>query len=350
MYQEFNYYLLKLQALIGDNKLQSLFERKKSRVLVNVMTEFKKEKMEKIKILMKETEKDAYSISKELIDDLNANKGEEIINKEITNQEENFKKKLEDKRTRGYSQPNKFKNEMRKKAQTVYKKQTTPPKRASKLAMHTFKLVEEEKVSFKKSNLQIDTDNNKNTENNIIANSDLNDNDYDKQIENNLIKIWEVNENKIKDEIEAIDLEKEKLLDEIANEKYKRTFEISQKYDLELKDLQDDVDFNDNNNINTIIYNQLKTDKEKEINELIQEIEKRKKDGVNTLKAKANQIRFNNEKNSEILKAKENITQGIKNKILKSFTPQYYFKNKIEFNYENSQGFFFIFIFSFTIY
>jgi hypothetical protein len=98
--------------MIKNENLMHLMNKRKSRQFVDkiaVNVEKKKEKIEKIKNLLKETKKEKNN--KELANTIieNYSKGEnkqvEVINKDLSTQEENFKKRLEERRLRGNSQP-----------------------------------------------------------------------------------------------------------------------------------------------------------------------------------------------------------------------------------------------------
>jgi hypothetical protein len=112
MMEEFHYYITKMQNLCRDETLQPLLNKRKSRQFVEqivVNVEKKKEKIDKIKCLIKENKKDhnTKEIAQSILDNYSKaeNSNVDVINKEILNQEEIFKKRLEEKRARGNSQP-----------------------------------------------------------------------------------------------------------------------------------------------------------------------------------------------------------------------------------------------------
>ncbi len=100
-----------MQNLLKNQKIQGLLGRRKSKELVeqiHISVEEKKEKIEKIRTQLKDRNKGTKKIANDMLE--NANKeGEKvgsIIDKDINTQEENFKKRLEERRLqRGNSQP-----------------------------------------------------------------------------------------------------------------------------------------------------------------------------------------------------------------------------------------------------
>ena len=112
---EFNFYIQKMQKLLKNDKIQPLLARRKSQRLVqqfSLSVDEKKDKIDKIKTLIKENKKElnAKEIANQYLQEINKEEGktkaETILKEDINNQEENFKKRLEEKRMmRGNSQP-----------------------------------------------------------------------------------------------------------------------------------------------------------------------------------------------------------------------------------------------------
>lgn len=75
----------------------------------------------------------------------------------------------------------------------------------------------------------------------------------------------------------------------------------------------------DETNVNTIIYNDIKKDREKEKKNYYEELDKKKKNGLSDLKIKSLNVKNSFQKCQVIEKIKSNISKNIKNKILKSF-------------------------------
>jgi hypothetical protein len=161
-----------MQNLLKNEKIIPLLKRRKSRDLADQISQRiteKKRKIEKIKILLKETKKDANT--KELANEILKNFKEtetnhtDILKKELNLQVENFKKKLELKknskipnfRNRGCSLPHTRLYQMIKQTAeeienleknnpkifrrrgTAIKKSSTPPRKKSILGMAVFK-------------------------------------------------------------------------------------------------------------------------------------------------------------------------------------------------------------------
>jgi hypothetical protein len=118
--------------------------------------------------------------------------------------------------------------------------------------------------------------------------------------------------------------------------------EINNKFEGELKEFQaDDLDLNDESNVNTIIYNELIRDREKEMADAYKEIDEKKKKGLQDLRNKSAMIKDNYEKMNHISKVKSEIAQGIKSKIIKSLTPKVTLNKRFDFNnvnYNNSSS------------
>lgn len=135
-----------------------------------------------------------------------------------------------------------------------FKKSQTPPRKRSSLAQATFdspnKFISPTKIKMKKLNLEIDPEAEKIPSSNLVFNeeniNEIFDKDYEDKIESNVIKIWETAEKKIKEELETIENQMERFLDDLANEKFKKTLEINNKYDNELKNLECDIDLSKN--------------------------------------------------------------------------------------------------------
>jgi hypothetical protein len=112
---EFKFYIQKMQKLLKNDKIQPLLTRRKSQKLVqqfSLSVEEKRDKIDKIKSLIKENKREVNSkeIANQYLQEINKqenqNKAEIIMKEDIINQEESFKKRLEEKRLlRGNSQP-----------------------------------------------------------------------------------------------------------------------------------------------------------------------------------------------------------------------------------------------------
>jgi ElaB/YqjD/DUF883 family membrane-anchored ribosome-binding protein len=205
------------------------------------------------------------------------------------------------------------------------------------------------KPKFKKPNLEINLTaekiQNSESNSNLVVNEDnineIFDQDYEEKIESSLLKVWESAQVDMRQELEKIEEEMTQFLDSLADEKFKKTMEINNKYEGELKELQADLDPDDENNVNTIIYNELLRDREKEIQETYKELDERKKKGLQELRNKSAQIKDNYEKMKHISKIKSDIAQGIKTKIIKSLTPKETLHKKFDFSnvkYNNSSN------------
>jgi hypothetical protein len=196
------------------------------------------------------------------------------------------------------------------------------------------------KTKFKKSNLEINLTaekvHNSEFSTNLVVNEDnineIFDQDYEEKIESSLLKVWESAQKEMCLELEKIEDEISNFLDNLADEKFKKTIEINNKFEGELKELRADLDPDDENNVNTIIYNELLRDKEKEIQEIYKELDDKKKIGLQNLKNKSAQIKNNYEKMQHISKVKSDIAQGIKIKIIKSLTPKESLHKKFDFS------------------
>ena len=169
-----------MQNLLKNEKIIPLLKRRKSRDLAEKISQSiseKKQKIEKIKTLMKETKKDANT--KQLADEMLKNFKEteinntDILKKELILQEENFKKKLQLKkdamkqtfRNRGSSLPHTRLYNMIKQTAveienieknnptifrrrgTVIKRSSTPQRKKSILSMSVFKEEDESQES-----------------------------------------------------------------------------------------------------------------------------------------------------------------------------------------------------------
>jgi len=200
---------------------------------------------------------------------------------------------------------------------------------------------------MKKPNLEINLTAEKvqHPESNLVVNEDnineIFDQDYEENIESSLLKVWESAQKEMRQELEKIEEEMSQFLDSLADEKFKKTMEINNKFELELRELRDDLDLRDENNVNTIIYNELVRDKETELQETYKDLDDKKKIGLQKLKNKSAQIKDNYEKMKHISKIKSDIAQGIKSKIIKSLTPKETLHKKFDFSnvkYDNNSN------------
>lgn len=180
---------------------------------------------------------------------------------------------------------------------------------------------------------------------NLVVNEDnineIFDQDYEENIESSLLKVWESAQKEMSQELEKIEEEMSQFLDSLADEKFKKTMEINNKFELELRELRDDLDLKDENNVNTIIYNELVRDKETELQETYKDLDDKKKIGLQKLKNKSAQIKDNYEKMKHISKIKSDIAEGIKSKIIKSLTPKETLHKKFDFSnvkYDNNSN------------
>ena len=113
MNEEFKLYIKKMQDLLKNEKIQPLLKRRNSRELMEKLeltVRLKKEKIEKIKTLIKgtNTNKNVQEATINLIENFNKKESSnnDLMNKDIAGQEENFKKRLEEKKLfRTSSQP-----------------------------------------------------------------------------------------------------------------------------------------------------------------------------------------------------------------------------------------------------
>lgn len=120
---EFTYYIKKMQELLKNPKLTPLLNRRRSRELVQMVSisvEEKKEKVEKIRTMIKDnkTNINAKEITSNIIDSFNKAKDSntDIVNQQLSTQEDAFKKRLEEKRMcRTNSQPH-----MKLKVRNIY--------------------------------------------------------------------------------------------------------------------------------------------------------------------------------------------------------------------------------------
>lgn len=118
MTDEFNFYIKKMQDLLRNPKIQHLLKKRKSKDLIEKMeltVKEKKGKVEKIKNLIKDTitHKNVSEATYHIIENFKQKEisNKDLILKDIAGQEENFKKRLEEKKLfRTSSQPHmKFK-------------------------------------------------------------------------------------------------------------------------------------------------------------------------------------------------------------------------------------------------
>lgn len=272
---EFNFYIQKMQNLLKNPLIQPLLSKRKSKELVTNFTlnlEHKKDKIDKIKAKIKENRKDLQNkqitsnIIEEIQNDEKQVRAESIINQEMNNQEENFKKRLEERRLlRGNSQPHmklkaklgekvlesveKIKAEQISKVNAEKHNRKNSGSQNKRKSVLTSNILGEVDLNIKasptikqvKPNLEIDVNSNEvnNFEQNI---NEIFDKDYENKIETNLLKIWETAQIQMRVELEKIEDEISKFLDQLAEEKFKKSVEILNKYDLELKDLLLDLD------------------------------------------------------------------------------------------------------------
>jgi len=122
-----------------------------------------------------------------------------------------------------------------------------------------------------------------------------------------------------------------KFLDEISNEKFDKMMEINEKYERDLSNVLPDVDPKDLNNINTIVYNQLKDDKQNDIIDLNDNIELRKMLGLRPLREKSDNLKIIKSKELEDMKL--SLTTQIKEHFKKITTKEV---KKFEFSPENA--------------
>jgi uncharacterized protein (UPF0147 family) len=94
-----------MQDLLKNENIKPLLKRRNSRELIETLqltVEQKKEKIEKIKTLIKDTNtnKNVKEATNNLIENFNKKEtsNKDLINKDIAGQEENFKKRLEEKK------------------------------------------------------------------------------------------------------------------------------------------------------------------------------------------------------------------------------------------------------------
>jgi len=108
MTEYFKLYIKKMQDLLKNENIKPLLKRRNSRELIETFqltVEQKKEKIEKIekiKTLIKDTNtnKNVKEATNNLIQNFNKKEtsNKDLINKDIAGQEENFKKRLEEKK------------------------------------------------------------------------------------------------------------------------------------------------------------------------------------------------------------------------------------------------------------
>ena len=85
--------------------------------------------------------------------------------------------------------------------------------------------------------------------------------DYNEKLETNLKGVLLKAEINLIEKINFFEDKMKNFIDDITNEKMKKILEVNEKFDKEMKEIEFDVDFNDETNINTIIFNQLKDEK-----------------------------------------------------------------------------------------
>lgn len=173
------------------------------------------------------------------------------------------------------------------------------------------------------------------TKNKEITEEDIEeifDQEYHEKIDIHLNGIWEKAEENLKEKLALIEEKIMQFLDDIMVEKFRKLLEINEKFDREMREMENDVDFSDETNINTIVYNQLKEDKINEISDLNADIENRKRDGLKNIREESSKIQSDLEKNQEISKIKNDLSQNIKSRIIKSLTPKEAFSKKFDFS------------------
>jgi hypothetical protein len=157
------------------------------------------------------------------------------------------------------------------------------------------------------------------------------DEEFNNNIECQLEMIWEKAQKDLEEKLISIEEKIFTLVEDLLNEKSKRINEINEKYDKEMKEIEPDVDFEDEGNINTIVYNQLKDDKENELKRLTEEFDRRRREGMSELREETRKIE-KSEKNTDFECLKNEITQSIKERIIKTITPKVNFTRKFDFN------------------
>jgi hypothetical protein len=139
--------------------------------------------------------------------------------------------------------------------------------------------------------------------------------DYNEKLETNLKGVLLKAEINLLEKINFLEDKMKNFIDDITNEKMKKILEVNEKFDKEMKEIEFDVDFNDETNINTIIFNQLKDEKLKEIKNVNEEIEIRKKEGINELKSDSRRLITGFDKAKYLQDMKYGLSETIKSKI-----------------------------------
>jgi hypothetical protein len=225
---EFNFYIQKMQMMLKNENLKPLLQRRKSKELANLFSisiEEKKEKIEKIKSLLKENKKDQ---SKEEISSILDNlrntetKQNQMIKFVLDDQHECFKTKLEKKKLeRLNSQPSRMKkfNTFHTKDHSI-KISKSPVKKNSRLSLKYMQFLND------KDTTQV--------EEKVNATSSDTEDFLNKMI-SHIEKLLGQN---YKNREESIEL----FLEQIYSEKIEKIFEIYKKYEIELRSLEIEAD------------------------------------------------------------------------------------------------------------
>ena len=102
MTEYFKLYIKKMQDLLKNEKIKPLLKRRNSRELIEIFQLTVEQKKEKIKTLIKDTNtnKNVKEATNNLIENFNKKEtlNKDLINKDIAGQEEDFKRRLEEKK------------------------------------------------------------------------------------------------------------------------------------------------------------------------------------------------------------------------------------------------------------
>jgi hypothetical protein len=157
------------------------------------------------------------------------------------------------------------------------------------------------------------------------------DEEFNNNVESQLGLIWEKAQKDLEEQLISVEEKIFALVEDLLNEKSKRINEINEKYDKEMKEIEPDVDLEDEGNINTIVYNQLKDDKENELKRLAEDFDRRRREGMSELREETRKINYS-EKSSDFERLKNEITHSIKERVIKTITPKVNFTRKFDFN------------------
>ena len=135
---------------------------------------------------------------------------------------------------------------------------------------------------------------------------------HNKNIELHLNVILEKTDKIINEKVIIIEEKIESFIEEIINEKLKRMLEINEKYDKEIKETEVNVDFNDENNINNIIFNGLQQEKSFELKSLNDYVESRKNEEIKALRELSNQISLDLDKTNDLQNCKTELEKMLK--------------------------------------